>query len=158
MKKFDVNKHWELFINKGLAVNCKTETLANEFITYCYKNNIKWFGEDNKLNYWSSFREETCYRHGHCLTYADKPYFEKVDYQIIEFDGFSHTRTNIPIVTIKEIIEVIYHGKETIVLIKTEGKYYKGVCSCNYQDVYNKEFGFRIAYDRARVSQVDGKY
>jgi len=63
-----------------------------------------------------------------------------------------------PTTTSKEIIEVIYHNKETIVLIKADSRYYKGVVSCHYQDIYNKEEGFKRAYDKARENQKGGKY
>jgi hypothetical protein len=60
----------------------------------------------------------------------------------------------IPINPIKETIEVIYHGKETIVLIKDDKHYYKGVANCHYQDTYDKKIGFEIALERAREKQV----
>jgi len=157
MEKFDLKKHWNIFINNGLVVNCKTEALANEFITYCYKNNIKWFGVDNELNYWSTYREETSYRYERYITYANKQYFEKAGYQAIEFDGFLHKKPKSKTIIIKEFIEVIYHGKETIVLIKTEGRYYKGVVKCHYQDIYDKEEGFKKAYAIAREKYKEFK-
>jgi len=63
-------------------------------------------------------------------------------------------KVSIPTTTTKEIIEVIYHRKETIVLIKTNGKYYKGVSRCHNEDTYDKEQGFIVAYQRARENQL----
>jgi len=65
-----------------------------------------------------------------------------------------YIKSKIPTTTTKETIEVIYHGKETIVLIKSDGRYYKGVASCHYQDTYDKEHGFIVAYQRARENQL----
>ena len=64
-----------------------------------------------------------------------------------------YMKSKVPTITTKEIIEVIYHGKETIVLIKTGGKYYKGISRCHYQDTYDKEIGFNWAYFWARKKQ-----
>jgi len=63
-----------------------------------------------------------------------------------------------PITTSKEFIEVIYHRSETIVIIKTGGKHYRGVSRCHVEDTYNKEVGFGIALERAREKQNEGRY
>jgi len=152
MEIFDIEKHWDDFKNNKLVVNCPTQELANEFHDYCSKQNITWFGHSIKNNYWSD--ESTCYRHQTSLTFADIEHYENEHYTIVEFQGLSKDKIKIeikiPTETSKEIIKVIYHNKETIVLIKSDGRYYKGVVSCHYQDTYDKEIGFQRAYEIAR--------
>lgn len=247
MEKFDIDKHWDKFINNKLVVNCPTQKLANEFHDYCNTQNITWFGNTIKDNYWRN--ENTCYRYQNSLTFADIEHYENDNYLVVEFEGFNiaeefniekhwskfengelivnckseesakeflsyceskdyrwscnkptevnywnknkentfygecHGKylwynnlsennyaskfkvvefkeitndkgiSNVPTITTKEIMEVIYHGAETIVLIKANHKYYKGVSSCHYTDTYDKELGFMVAYERARENQ-----
>lgn len=49
MEKFDINKHWDDFVNNKLVVNCETEKLADEFLKYSHKQSFKWIGGDNLL-------------------------------------------------------------------------------------------------------------
>lgn len=50
-----------------------------------------------------------------------------------------------------EKIEVVYNNLETIVITRDDsGEYKKGVAKCNPTDTYDKEYGFLLAYARAK--------
>ena len=153
MEKFDIEKHWDDFMIGKIAVNCKTQKLANIFLEYCHSKNIKWYGLKEDLlpnSMWDTYKSETCYvgdKKG--ITYCNDRYISNIA-EFIGFDLKLLPENNPLKTTTKEIIEVIYHDKETIVLIKADGRYYKGVVKCHYQDTYDKEEGFKRAYAIAR--------
>jgi len=157
MEKFNLEKHWDDFINDKIIVNCRTEEFANEFLKYCDSKNCKWTGEDKltDVNHWKSHEKNTFYggnnKHFWYNDCSQSYYYPQ--YKLVEFQGIEsgkEFRKSCKSPTSKETIEVIYHGKETIVLIKADGRYYKGVVSCHYQDTYDKEEGFKRAYAIAR--------
>ena len=200
MEIFSIEKHWDKFSRNKVVVNCKTEELSKEFLTYCASKSIKWItGFELVKTNWNTYEENTCY---YCfdndLSFGQVRVALKENYKVVIFEGFddvilTKTKEKVmnpieffesivssqlssqinqetiknavftlnnypPTTTTKENIEVIYHRKETIVLIKTIGKYYKGVSRCHNEDTYDKELGFKIAYERARVNQNGGKY
>jgi len=165
----------EDFKSGKCVVNCKTEELAKEFLGICENNGYKWCSGVKLLdqNNWDKYENNTCYCNGsNGIEYCNVDYFKGKSISIVQFTGFEtkladketiknavFTLNNYPpTTTTKETIEVIYHRKETIALIKTGGKYYKGVSRCHAEDTYDKELGFKIAYERARVNQNGCKY
>jgi hypothetical protein len=42
MEKFNLEKHWDGFLNERIAVVCFTEELANEFLRWCHSGGLKW--------------------------------------------------------------------------------------------------------------------
>jgi hypothetical protein len=158
MEKFNPEKHWDDFIREKIAVNCKTQELANEFTTYCKSKNINWETENVPNNNWHWFSDETCYWGDKNLFYSSISYCNEERVPVVKFIGLERVEEakvkESSIKTTKETIEVIYHGKETIVLIKDCKHYYKGVANCYYQDTYNKDVGFGIALERAREKQL----
>ena len=176
MEQFTLDKHWDKFTNGKVVVNCKTNELTSEFFKYCDGQGIAWVGGEKLLgsdNNW--FNETTTYRcnQNTYMSYANIQYYKEDGYKVVEFTGFgenvvgrdtgirisfSPLLNSHPTTTTKESIEVIYHKRETIVILRSEGKHYRGVSKCSSLDTYNKEEGFSLAYDRARDNQKEGRY
>jgi len=162
------------------VVNCKTEALAKEFLALCEDNGYKWCNGKKLLDEisWGNYGRNTCYSNGqYGMEYCSVDYFERKSTYMVDFTGTKSKLNKIdpknpprallspfatyiqpPTTTYREIIEVIYHRSETIVLIKTVGKHYKGKSRCDPLDTYSKEFGFTVAYERARENQDKGRY
>lgn len=85
MNKFD----WEKFRNERVAVNCRTEEAAKEFIKECYKRDMKWYRESMNTTYYNSHKEETAYAFKFGLLdklgYADTHWYKKAGYEIVEY-------------------------------------------------------------------------
>lgn len=82
-------EQFELFRNGKVAVNCKTEELAKEFVEYCHENGIVWSVSERHQTNWKREKENMCYNVYHDnLGYSGRSYFESERYQIIEFTGF----------------------------------------------------------------------
>ncbi|HEY8889809.1 MAG TPA: hypothetical protein VIM70_06105 [Clostridium sp.] len=161
MEQFKLDKHWDDFKLGKLVINCKTEQLVDEFAKYCYDKGMKWGSGASliELTYWTEFGSELCYSYHNGMSNCQLDYYKEEGYKIVEFNGFNtKLKRNSQKITTKEIIEVIYHGKETIVLLKSGGKHYKGVVKLHYNDTYNKEQGFVLAYNIAREKQERGVY
>jgi len=178
MEKFNLEKHWNDFLNNNIMINCKTRELAKIFLNYCHIQGLKWYSGKSLLDKdnWSEYKKGTHYIYDRDA-YGDNDGLlygmSQPEDNLIEFMGFNqdvilskeeskilsdnmyqeYKKDKIPTTITKETIEVIYHNKETIVLIKADGRYYKGVASCHYQDIYDKEQGFMVAYQRARENQ-----
>ena len=179
MEQFTIEKHWKDFLKGKFYVNCKTEKLANEFLSYCHSEGLKWSTGVSllELNYWHDGCE--------CIAYSESSgmvYEEELDNCRIEFTGIKtlHLQqtpkdkvfmfkllsdvmpnkgiSKFPTATTEETIKVIYHRRETIVLLKSNGKHYRGVSKCSSLDTYNKEEGFLLALSRARENQKEGRY
>ena len=92
MKQFD----WEEFKKKKIAVHCKTEEEANNFLEQADKQNITWgnLGRTTNCNCWIRYEENTCYdfddllffEEGMC--FADKEYYKNKGYKIIEWSEY----------------------------------------------------------------------
>lgn len=54
---------WKSFMDGKFAINCKTESAANDFMKECEKHNIKWESgaKPSDVNNWSEYKENTCY-------------------------------------------------------------------------------------------------
>lgn len=85
MNKFD----WEKFRNERVAVNCRTEEAAKEFIKECYKRDMKWYRESMNTTYYNSHKEETAYAFKFGLLdklgYAGTHWYKKAGYEIVEY-------------------------------------------------------------------------
>lgn len=85
MNKFD----WEKFRNERVAVNCRTEEAAKEFIKECYKRDMKWYRESMNTTYYNSHKEETAYAFKFGLLdklgYANTHWYKKAGYEIVEY-------------------------------------------------------------------------
>lgn len=53
--------NWEDFKNSKIAVYCKTEGKAEEFIKECYKRGIKWCYSDENTTHWEEVNERNYY-------------------------------------------------------------------------------------------------
>ena len=156
------------------VIRCETEELANEFLNICEDNGYKCrSGFKLSSKSWDNYRKDTCYYNSeYGMEYCEADYYKHIFITILNFTGFKTKlsdketlmnatitlNTYPPTTTTKETIEVIYHKRETIVLLKSGGKHYKGVVKCHVNDTYNKEQGFVLAYNIARDNQERGKY
>lgn len=53
--------NWEDFKNGKIAVHCKTEEKAKEFIKQCYKHGIKWRYNNENNTHWEDMNEKIYY-------------------------------------------------------------------------------------------------
>ena len=87
MKEFN----WEDFKNKDIAVHCKTENEAKDFIGKCYEHEIMWSDKNiNKTN-WDFKTKNTCYdfcQYNNALAYAIKSYYIQNKYVILEWSDY----------------------------------------------------------------------
>ena len=156
------------------VIRCETEELANEFLGICETSGYKWCDNKKLLDEvsWDNYKSDTCYHNGeYGMEYCEADYYKRYFITVLDFTGFKtklsdkETIKNAtlalnthPTTTTKETIEIIYHKRETIVLLKSGCKHYKGVVKCHVNDTYNKEQGFVLAYNIARDNQERGKY
>ena len=90
---------WERFKNEKIAVNCRTDDEANDFVKQCYDNGIEWFNpscisnNDYDLNTTchGRYKHQTCYKilfdlkNRLSFTVASMNYCEVYNYTIIPF-------------------------------------------------------------------------
>ena len=89
MKKFDIKKHWEDFKQGKIAVNCRTEDLAIEFLKYCHNKGLKWGSGASllELNYWHNYESKMCYSYHNGMTKENINYYQEDKYIITKFSG-----------------------------------------------------------------------
>lgn len=63
--------NWEDFKNSKIAVHCKTEGKAEEFIKECYKRGIKWCYGDENTTHWKENKRNYYVYSGRHLYYGD---------------------------------------------------------------------------------------
>ena len=90
MEYFEIEKDMEEFLNNKIAVNCRTEKDAREFLDFlASEHRVKWCNNDelNKSNtYWDHHKDKTCYTcHKSRLTYCYIAYYERLDYEILTY-------------------------------------------------------------------------
>lgn len=93
LKTFNLKEHWDLFLDDKLVVNCETEELAIEFLTYCYDQGMEWnSGDSLKKTNWDRYENITCYNcEGYRdMLYGDIDYFQKNSYEVVKFKGFEY--------------------------------------------------------------------
>lgn len=61
--------NWEDFKNGKIAVHCKTEEEAKEFIKECYKHGMKWCYSDENTTHWDDVSEKNYYNYYICEKY-----------------------------------------------------------------------------------------
>lgn len=85
------NFNWDEFKNGNVAVWCKTEEQAKDFIEESFTMNLTWeYNEyvDMKGTRFCIYHEKTCYIYdvnNNCLRYDSIEYFKKMNYKIIEW-------------------------------------------------------------------------
>jgi hypothetical protein len=85
------NKNWQDFINGKIAVNCKTEELAREFIN---GEKIKKIADWNGNTYWNHYKENMTYSKISKLGFCDKGYYVNQGLIIKEFKGWDEFNFN----------------------------------------------------------------
>lgn len=84
MEVFNSKQHWQEFKDGTIAVNCKNESLAVEFLDYCVNNGLNWHVITSG---WKDYEQETCYSNNMSLGYSYKSYYHSHNYKIVEFQG-----------------------------------------------------------------------
>ena len=89
--KMKVNEEiWKEFLNGVVAVNCRTEDEANQFLQYCHGQELKWFGGNRSLlamNNFNDYCERTCYElTEYGMKYGRVVYFEGENYRVYTLD------------------------------------------------------------------------
>ena len=89
MEIFSIEKHWDDFKQGKIAVNCRTEDSANEFLKYCYNKGLKWGSGASllELNYWHNYESKMCYSYHNGMTKENIDYYQGEEYIITEFNG-----------------------------------------------------------------------
>ena len=86
MNKFD----WEKFRNERVAVNCRTEEAAKEFIEECYIRGLKWMNGSRNITFYNCYKEETAYTFNFkgtgFIEYAYTHWYKKEGYEIVEYE------------------------------------------------------------------------
>jgi hypothetical protein len=79
-------KDWQDFVEGKIAVNCKTEELAREFIN---GEKIKKIADWNGNTYWNHYKENMTYSKISKLGFCDKGYYVNQGLIIKEFKGWN---------------------------------------------------------------------
>ena len=86
MNKFD----WDKFKNEKIAVNCRTEEAAKEFIEECYIRGLKWMNGSRNITFYNCYKEETAYTFNFkgtgFIEYAYTHWYKKEGYEIVEYE------------------------------------------------------------------------
>ena len=82
-----MNFNWQEFNNENIAVHCKTEEEAKNFIKECYKHGFKWFDAsyNSDTTNWIH-KQNTCYEFYYSLKYGNLHCFS--NYKIIEWSNY----------------------------------------------------------------------
>lgn len=85
MNKFD----WDKFKNEKIAVNCRTEEAAKEFVKECFNRGMKWFGWSTPVTFYNCYKEETAYTFNFDgfknLGYSDALWYKQEGYEVVEY-------------------------------------------------------------------------
>lgn len=86
MNKFD----WDKFKNEKIAVNCRTEEAAKEFIEECYIRGLKRMNGSRNITFYNCYKEETAYTFNFkgtgFIEYAYTHWYKKEGYEIVEYE------------------------------------------------------------------------
>lgn len=142
-------------IGKEIAVHCKTEKEAKEFIRLAYANDCNWFltKSSNETNY-GKHKTATCYRidSGRQLLFGSNEYYKFNHYKIINFNEIDNNFIETYQIDIKR------KDNKTIAILKdVDGKYIKHAKAvCSPDDEYDYEVGKKIALSRLfNIETVD---
>ncbi|WP_040194792.1 hypothetical protein [Clostridium culturomicium] len=85
MNKFD----WDKFKNEKIAVNCRTEEAAKEFIEECYIRGLKWMNGSRNITYYNIHGAEIAYTFNFSgfdsLEYASTCWYKQNGCEIVEY-------------------------------------------------------------------------
>lgn len=87
MKQFD----WNEFKSDKVAVHCKTEKEAKDFIKIAYDNWVEWNVSDRDITNFCYYRNETCYAYYGSIEYSSIEFYYNNDYKIIEWSDYMNT-------------------------------------------------------------------
>jgi len=91
MDIFNFDKHWDLFLQTKLVINCQTREDARAFISLICKveNSLnEHHNIDCMTNWWNTYKDKTCYSFAYNkrLNYCDLNFYKENKYQIVRFD------------------------------------------------------------------------
>lgn len=113
MNKFD----WDKFKNEKIAVNCRTEEAAKEFIEECYIRGLKWMNGSRNITFYNCYKEETAYTFNFkgtgFIEYAYTHWYKKEGYEIVEYEKQTEF-------TFQEVIASIKPGELYVECVKNE--------------------------------------
>lgn len=80
---------WEGFKQGKFAVNCKTEELAERFLSECEKKDLSWLSSKaTEYTRFGSYKENTCYNYdSRHLYYGDADYYAQCKIKIVVFES-----------------------------------------------------------------------
>lgn len=85
MNKFD----WDKFKNEKIAVNCRTEEAAKEFIEECYIRGLKWMNGSRNITYYNIHGAEIAYTFNFSgfdsLEYASTCWYKQNGCEVVEY-------------------------------------------------------------------------
>lgn len=81
------NFNWNEFKNENVAVWCKTEELAKDFIEECYDRKITWkYGNVNNT-YYEEYNNKMCYGcFDNLIVYCYLKFYRQENYKIIKWE------------------------------------------------------------------------
>lgn len=86
MNKFD----WDKFKNEKIAVNCRTEEAAKEFVKECFNRGLEWMKGSRNITFYNCYKEETAYTFNFkgtgFIEYAYTNWYKKEGYEIVEYE------------------------------------------------------------------------
>lgn len=77
-REFDI-----LYMHENLVVNCRTQELADEFLSLANSFDYLWCCEKDN---WNIYEEETCYDVKKGM-FGGKGYFESKGYKVVAYNG-----------------------------------------------------------------------
>lgn len=116
MNKFD----WEKFRNERVAVNCRTEEAAKEFVKECFNRGMKWPVSDSNTTHYNVHKENIAYTYNFngtsFIEYSNVLWYKKKGYEIVEYTS-EKKQTEF---TLQEVIARIKPGEFYVECVKNE--------------------------------------
>lgn len=170
MKEFN----WNEFRNNKMAVHCKTEEEAKDFIKVAYENDCKWNNRDKSFTNFDIYGCKTTYTCGNYnkdqLEWCYYNYLKENNYKIYEWSDFMNTNKggnfkirvveNIgkysiesfgKIGTVFEVNNGKFKDKEGFTWIN-DGKTYKSIEDINNQ-INKEDLSFRTRFELVKEQQ-----
>ena len=125
MKQFD----WEKFKKKKIAVHCKTEDEADNFLKQADKQNITWgkFGRTINTTCWYGYKEKTCYDFddllvfGEGICFADEEYYKSKGYKIVAWSEYMDNYKSDVILPVDDILNRMTERQREIYRLYLQG-------------------------------------
>ena len=158
------------FKNDEIAINCRTEEEAIEFLTYLDSKGLKWQNGDNLTGEtcWKTYDEDTCYvLSPKGIEFSPVDFYLGIGYYIIPYSRVDLQNDNT-----QDIITITRDNLKVI----AEYKGQVAEARCNPVDDFDFAFGAKLAIDRLNIpieepsfkkgrkvygifySQIDGNY